>query len=84
MLCFYQEPLFSKALKVLETVKDIAHETRRNPVEVAVAWVLAQDNILTAIVGSRKTEQIREFSGAADLQLSNEQLQRLTGLTYER
>ena len=76
---FYQEPLFSKSLKVLETVKDIANEAGRKPVEVAVAWVLAQDNILTAIVGSRKVEQIREFSGAADLNLSNEQLQRLTG-----
>ena len=75
---FYQEPLFSQALKVLETVQDIAHETQRKPVEVAVAWVLAQENILTAIVGSRKVEQIREFSGAADLKLSNEQLRQLT------
>ncbi|MCH7623841.1 MAG: aldo/keto reductase [Nitrospinae bacterium] len=75
---FYQEPLFSQALKVLETVKDIADEAQRKPVEVAVAWVLAQDNILTAIVGSHKVEQIREFSGAADLKLSKQQLQRLT------
>ena len=75
---FYQEPVFSKALKVLETVKDIANEVERKPVEVAVAWVLAQENILTAIVGSRKVEQIRDFSGAADLELSEDQLQRLT------
>ena len=61
-----------RALKVLETVQDIADETQRKPVEVAVAWVLAQENILTAIVGSRKVEQIREFSGAAGLELSNE------------
>jgi len=76
---FYQEPLFFQALKALETVQNIADETGRKPVEIAVAWVLAQDNILTAIVGSRKVKQIREFSGAADLQLSKEQLQRLTG-----
>lgn len=80
---FYQEPLFSKALKVLETVKEIADETQRKPVEVAVAWVLAQDNILTAIVGSRKVEQIREFSGAADLELSKEQLQRLDSVSAD-
>jgi 1-deoxyxylulose-5-phosphate synthase len=78
---FYQEPLFSKALKVLEIVRDIADETKRKPVEVAVAWVLAQDNILTAIVGSRKVEQIREFSGAADLELSQEQLRRLDSVS---
>jgi aryl-alcohol dehydrogenase-like predicted oxidoreductase len=80
---FYQEPVFSKALNVLETVKDIANEVQRKPVEVAVAWVLAQENILTAIVGSRKVEQIRDFSGAADLELSKEQLQRLTSLSSD-
>ena len=80
---FYQEPVFSKALKVLETVKDIANETKRKPVEVAVAWVLAQENILTAIVGSRKVEQIREFRGAADLELSKEQLRRLTSVSAD-
>ncbi len=78
---FYQEPLFSKALKVLETVKEIADETRRKPVQIAVAWVLAQENILTAIVGSRKVEQIRDFGGAADLELSKEQLQRLDSVS---
>ena len=75
---FYQEPLYSKSLKVLEVVKQIAGETQSKPVEVAVAWVLAQDNILTAIVGSRKVEQIRDYSGAADLQLTDDQLKRLT------
>lgn len=80
---FYQEPVFSKALKVLETVKDIANEVERKPVEVAVAWVLTQENILTAIVGSRKVEQIREFSGAADLDLNEEQLQRLTSVSSD-
>ncbi len=74
---FYQEPLYTKSLKVLQTVKDIAEETGRKPVQVAVAWVLAQENILTAIVGSRKTEQIRDFAGAAELKLSQDQLQLL-------
>jgi aryl-alcohol dehydrogenase-like predicted oxidoreductase len=77
----YQEPMYSRSLKVLEVVKEIADETHSKPVEVAVAWVLAQDNILTAIVGSRKVEQIRDFSGAADLQLNPDQLQRLTAVS---
>ncbi len=78
---FYQEPLYSRSLKVLETVTEIAGEIQRKPVEVALAWVLAQDSILTAIVGSRKVEQIRDFSGAANLQLSQNQLQRLTAVS---
>jgi len=45
---------------------------------VAVAWVLAQPNILTAAVGSRKPEQIQQFCRAGDLTLSPEHLSRLT------
>jgi len=75
---FYQEPFFSEALKVLRTVQKTAGELNRTPVEVALAWVLKQDNIFTAIVGSRKVEQIHEFAGAWNLELSLDQIDRLT------
>ncbi len=78
MNSFYREPLYTHALKVLDTVKSIAEETQRKPVEIALAWVLKQGNILTAIVGSRKVDQIREFSQAANLELNGDQLERLT------
>ncbi|MEC8957368.1 MAG: aldo/keto reductase, partial [Nitrospinota bacterium] len=48
------------------------------PIEVAVAWVLKQENIFTAIVGSRHPEQVAEFAPAGNLQLSAEHLTRLT------
>ena len=74
----YQEPLFSKSKPVRDTVNEIAGEKRTQPIAVALAWVLAQDNILTAIVGSRKAAQVPEFAAAGDLTLSAEQLKRLT------
>jgi len=74
----YQDPAYSHAEKVWETVRNVAEELGRKPVEVALAWVLTRDNIFTAIVGSRKPEQVQEFSKATELELSPSQLQRLT------
>ena len=74
----YQSKVYPHAKKVWETVRDIAEELGRNPVEVALAWVLTRENIFTAIVGSRKPEQVPEFVKSAELKLSSDQVQRLT------
>jgi aryl-alcohol dehydrogenase-like predicted oxidoreductase len=74
----FQPSTFPKAKKVWETVRIIANELGCNPIEVAVAWVLNQENIFTAIVGSRKPEQVEEFASAGDLELSQKHLARLT------
>ena len=74
----YQNPVYPHARIVWETVRDVANEICCKPVEVALAWVLTRDNIFTAIVGSRKPEQVQEFAKSTELKLSPHQLQRLT------
>ena len=74
----FQPSTYAKAKEVWETVRIIANELGCNPIEVAVAWVLKQENIFTAIVGSRKSEQVEEFAPAGDLELSQKHLARLT------
>ena len=74
----YQEPLFTHSKEVLKTVQQIAGEINQPPINVAVAWVLSRKNILTAVVGSRKPEQIKQYCRAGDLTLSPEHLSRLT------
>ncbi len=74
----YQEPLFTHSKEVLKTVEEIAGDLNTVPINVAVAWVLSRKNILTAVVGSRKPEQIKQFCQAGDLNLSPEHLSRLT------
>jgi aryl-alcohol dehydrogenase-like predicted oxidoreductase len=56
----------------------IANKLGCNPIEVAIAWVLQQENIFTAIIGSRKPQQVTEFASAGDLKLSQDHLSRLT------
>ena len=73
----FQSRLFPEAKKIYDLVIDISQEIDRKPVEVALAWVIAQTNLITAIVGSRKPEQILEFAGAGDLELTSEQMSRL-------
>ena len=74
----FQNQVYPHAQKVWETVRDIADELGRKPIEVALAWVLTRDNIFTAIVGSRKPGQVSEFAKSAELKLSSVHLQRLT------
>ena len=74
----FQSRLFPEAKKLYDLVCNVAEELNRKPVEVAVAWVIAQSNFFTAIVGSHKTKQIKEFAGAGDLELTGEYMSRLT------
>ncbi len=75
---WFHEPHLTHSRKLLQTVQEIASELQVKPIQVAVAWVLAQENILTAIVGSRKAAQVKDLEGAGDLRLNSTQLNRLT------
>ncbi len=77
----YQEPYFSKTKPALDLLAEIAQELDTTPINVAVAWVIAQKNLTTAVVGSRKWQQIQEVCPAGNLALSPEQLQRLTQIS---
>jgi aryl-alcohol dehydrogenase-like predicted oxidoreductase len=74
----YHPPFFEPAKKVYKTVQKIAEEKNCKPIEITLAWVIRQKNILTSIVGSRKPEQVQELSRVAELELSEEQLKELT------
>jgi aryl-alcohol dehydrogenase-like predicted oxidoreductase len=73
----YQEPLLTKSKPVRNLINNIAEEIKIKPICVALAWVLEQKNILTTIVGSRKPDQVSEFSQAGNLRLSPEHLNQL-------
>lgn len=79
----YSKSVYPHALKVFEVVESIAKEIGTKPINVALAWILEQENILTAIVGSRKPEQVPEFAKATAIKLTNVQLQRLIEASEE-
>jgi len=74
---FYQEPMVSKALSLVDRLREIAENHGRTPGEVAIAWTLRHPAITATIVGARKPQQIDELIGAATFRLSPQEIREL-------
>src|SRR5436305_11354437 len=60
----FQEPLFSRNLRLVEVLRRIGNMHGKSPGEVAIAWVLRQPAVTAAIVGARKPGQLSQLIGA--------------------
>ncbi|WP_040308659.1 aldo/keto reductase [Asticcacaulis biprosthecium] len=63
---------------ILEVVKAIAHEVEQPAAHVALAWAMAQPGVTSTLAGARTLSQINSHIAATDLELSSEQLSRLS------
>jgi aryl-alcohol dehydrogenase-like predicted oxidoreductase len=66
-------------LEIADVVNSVAAERGGSPAQVAIAWLRAQQHRATIvpIIGSRRREQIEDSLGAANLELTQEELVRL-------
>ena len=69
---------FDANLQRTQVVRQIAAERDASPGQVALAWLLAQDEQVVPIPGTRTIPHLEDNLGAAALLLSPEQLARLT------
>ncbi|WP_254511493.1 aldo/keto reductase [Anatilimnocola floriformis] len=69
----FQEPLFSRNLRLVEILRTIGRPHQKSPGEVAIAWTLRQPAVTAAIVGARKPGQLSQLTGAADWRLSGDE-----------
>jgi aryl-alcohol dehydrogenase-like predicted oxidoreductase len=76
----FQEPRLSKNLKLVALLEEIGAEHGSSPGEVAIAWTLRHPAVTAAIVGGRRPDQVDGIIGAAELRLSDEELDRIEGL----
>ena len=74
---FFQEPMFSRGLSLVDRLREIGARHGRNPGEVAIAWTLRHPAITAAIVGARQPEQLDELIGAATFQLGTDEIEEL-------
>ena len=80
----FQEPLLSRNLRLVETLRAIAKRRNATPGEVAIAWTLRNPAVTGAIVGVRSERQVSGIAGAADLELSaDDMLEIEQGLTLK-
>ncbi len=76
-------PRFEKLdenLRIVEEVQAVADEVGATAAQVAIAWVLAQGDDIVPIPGTKRVARIEENAGAAAVELSEEQLERLTAI----
>ncbi len=73
----FNEPKLSKNLELVELLTEIGADHDAAPGEVAIAWTLRRPEVTAAIVGGRRPDQVDGIIGAADFELSDEELSRI-------
>lgn len=76
---FDRKYLSESAWAVVEAVKAIAEEEGATPAQVALRWLIQQEeySAVVPVVGARTPAQLRENAAAVDLSLSADQLARV-------
>ena len=76
----FQGENFARNLQLVDRVKELADAKGCTPAQLALAWLLAQGQHIVPIPGTKKRDRLRENLGAADVELSAEDLTRLDEL----
>lgn len=63
---------------LVELIADIARDKHASPAQVAIAWLLAQQNWIVPIPGTTQLHRLEENIGAAALEWSSAELDRIT------
>jgi aryl-alcohol dehydrogenase-like predicted oxidoreductase len=62
---------------VLDALLEVAHERGEQPAQVALAWLLTVPGVAAPIVGTTKIEQLEAAAAAVEVELSDEEIERL-------
>jgi len=70
----FQEPLLSRNLQLVERLRLVGQRHGASPGEVAIAWTLTNPAVTGAIVGVRSARQAQGVAGAANLDLTQDEI----------
>jgi aryl-alcohol dehydrogenase-like predicted oxidoreductase len=73
----FQDDAFDHNLALLDELTALAAEVGATPGQLSLAWLLAKGDDVIPIPGSRQLTHLRENLGAADIQLSADQVARI-------
>lgn len=71
---------FEQNLAIVDAVESVAKEAGATPAQVALAWLLSQGNDIAVIPGTKRVSRLEENAAADTLQLSADQLERLSSI----
>jgi aryl-alcohol dehydrogenase-like predicted oxidoreductase len=69
--------LNAKGYEILAALDSVAAAHRVNQAAVALAWLIARPSITAPIASATSVEQLKDFSAAAALKLSSEEIAKL-------
>ncbi|MFF5247068.1 aldo/keto reductase [Streptosporangium sp. NPDC000095] len=72
---------FTRNLRIVDEVREIADEAGATPGQVALAWLLAQGDGIAPIPGTKRIDRLEENSAADAIRLTADQITRLNNLT---
>lgn len=74
-------PVDERGFDAVDALRKIAENRAASVAQVALAWLLHQPGVTSVILGANKVSQLEDNLGAAELRLSDEELQRLSATT---
>ncbi len=74
---FKERYLTEENFDVHDVLDAVAEEVNASPAQVALAWLMHRDGVSAPIVGARTLEQLEENLGAANIDLTQRQVERL-------
>lgn len=80
----FNEPKLSYNLKLVDLLREIGDSHDASPAEVAIAWTLRHPAVTAAIAGGRRPDQVEGIIGAADLDLTEKDLDRIEEFLEQR
>jgi len=75
---FQEAYLTAENFDLHDELDAVAEEVDATPAQTALAWLAHRDGVTAPIVGARTTAQLAENLAAASIDLSDEQVDRLT------
>jgi len=76
----FERENLERNLHLLEEVEAVAERRGAKPGQIALAWVLAQGEDIVPIPGTKRVARVEENVGAAELELTPDELAELEGL----
>jgi aryl-alcohol dehydrogenase-like predicted oxidoreductase len=76
----FQGEAFAANLRLVDAVRELAAEKGATAGQLALAWVLAQGDDVVPIPGTKRPAYLEENAGAADIELTADDLARLAAI----
>ena len=77
---FMEELMNEEVLSAVRNLQDVASEAGLSMSQLALAWVLRQENVSSTIIGASRPEQVEDNVGAAGVKLTPDVIEEIDGI----